>query len=219
MLYIFAGFPGKGLGAGTRFLNAGGLSHCIQVVEELGALEVDKLIQYRKDGVFMAGTNDFLYPVEYRISERLLAEGITWGWFHHFDWHFGNGVTIHGTYASPEYKSVVQGTDLSMDEFLAMSEGPVPFSELMMERKQVGVKSWQKYEARWTPGTCPDQNHVVHLTWGVTKEPLAETAYTRLQAIVEEQARPDSLDDYNDHHFSTIRKFDGKRNHYAEAPR
>ena len=48
MLYVFAGFPKNGL-------HAGGLQHCIETVEELGELEHDPAVQYRKEGVFAGG--------------------------------------------------------------------------------------------------------------------------------------------------------------------
>ena len=56
MLYIFAGFPKNGL-------HAGGLQLAIESVEMLGELEHDPVVQYRKEGVFAAGTDEELYPL------------------------------------------------------------------------------------------------------------------------------------------------------------
>ena len=55
MLYIFAGFP-------KNNLHAGGLQYCIETVEELGLLEHDNAVQYRKEGVFAADSDEELYP-------------------------------------------------------------------------------------------------------------------------------------------------------------
>ena len=75
MLYIFAGLPGKGSGPG-KYIHAGGLQYAIETVEELANLEHDPIVQYRRGGVFVNGTAELLYPVEYRISDALLLAGI-----------------------------------------------------------------------------------------------------------------------------------------------
>ena len=113
MLYIFAGFP-------KNNLHAGGLQLAIESVEMLGELEHDLAVQYRKEGVFAAGTDEEFYPVEYRMSDLCLRDGITWDWVPE-NWAFGNGVTIHKTSASPEFKTVVHGTELDLNEFLAQN--------------------------------------------------------------------------------------------------
>jgi len=216
-LYVFAGFPGRGSGIGTEFLNPRGIARCM-TVEELGILETNENIQCRKAGIFIAGTEELLGPTEYRMSDMLLQQGITWDWFDDNNWFFGNGITMYMSAASPEYKSVVYGTDLSMDEFLTAQKEPVAFSDIRLHRKQVAVESWKGYEARWLPGTCPQETHGVHLTWVVTKEPLVETAYKRLQQIIEERAVPDDLNSYSSNHFSPITEFTGKSIHYADPP-
>ena len=93
MLYVFAGFPGRNAPCGSLQLHAGRLEYCFETVEDLAILEHDPNVQYRKEGVFTSGkTGEFLYHVEYRMSELCLRDGITWEWFpESFD--FGNGVT------------------------------------------------------------------------------------------------------------------------------
>ena len=72
MLYIFAGFP-------RTALSAGGITFTIDVAEELGIVEHDPNIQYRKTGVYTPGEDgEMLYPIEYRLSDQLLIDGITW---------------------------------------------------------------------------------------------------------------------------------------------
>lgn len=176
MLNIFAGTPACGL-------NAGGLRYLIQT-EGLAELEEDPLIQYRKKGVFAAGTDELLYPVEVVLSPSLEPQGITWDWFRETT-KFGNGVTIgQSTHASPEYKTVVCGTDLSWDEFLKVN-GPTSRGSVIEECKDMQTESWKKYEARWLPGTCPQEPHIVRLSWIVTTHKLPNHAYTRLQNLIE----------------------------------
>jgi hypothetical protein len=210
MLYVFAGFPGKQLPPGQR-LHAGGLQHCIEVVEELAILEHDPAVQYRKEGVFIPGNREeMLYSVEYRMSDLCLRDGITWDWFPE-SWAFGNGVTMHKTSASPEFKVVVHGTDLNLGEFLA-HHGTAKLAELELERLHVRHEGWEQYEARWRPGTCPQVNHIVHLTWLVTTYRLPEFAYERLRDLIEGGAEPKELSRYSAEsgkHFSEVRKWDG----------
>ena len=207
MLYIFAGFPQNGL-------HAGGLQHCIETVEELGILEHDKAVQYRKEGVFTPGVDgEFLYPVEHRISTMCKRDGITWDWFSD-GWQFGNGITIHKTQAGLEYKTVIHGTNLNLDAFLAQY-GATSLGDLKLERMHVRHEGWQEYEARWLPGTCPQENHAVHLTWLVTTHQLPEFAYQRIRDLVESGAEPKYLDQYSTEqgkHFSEIRTYNGKSN-------
>jgi len=181
VLYIFAGFPRCGL-------NASGLQYCIEEIEMLGELEHDPAVQYRKEGVFASNSKEMLYPVEYRMSDLCLRDGITWDWFRE-NWPFGNGITSHSTSACPEYKTVVRGTDLSLDEFLA-EYGTTRLAELELEQMHIRHEGWEKYEARWLPGTCPQENHVVHLTWIVTTHKLPDFAYERIRALIEDGAEP-----------------------------
>ena len=136
MLYIFAGFPKSGL-------NAGGLQHCVEEIEDLAILEHDPAVQYRKEGVFAPGKADeLLYPVNHDISDMCLRDGITWDWFPE-NWSFGNGVTIHKTSASPEYKTVVHGTDLDLNQFLTRY-GTTRLAELELERLHIRHEGWEK---------------------------------------------------------------------------
>ena len=177
MLYIFAGFPKNGL-------HAGGLQYCIESVEELGELEHDPAVEYRKEGVFASNSDEMLYPIEVILSPSLESDGITWDLFSE-NWAFGNGVTVHKTLASPDYKTVVHGTKLNLEEFLA-ENGTTRLSELELERMHVRHEGWENYEARWLPGTCPMEPHVVHLTWLITTHKLPNFAYERIRSLIED---------------------------------
>ena len=181
MLYIFAGYP-------KNNLHAGGLQYCIETVEMLGELEHDPAVQYRKEGVFATNTDEELYPLEVVMSPMLERDGITWDWFPE-NWSFGNGATISKTSASPDYKTVVHGTELNLDEFLT-EHGTTRLAELELERMHVRHEGWEEYEARWLPGTCPMENHVVHITSLVTTHKLPDFAYERIRALIEDGAMP-----------------------------
>ena len=187
MLYIFAGFPKSGL-------HAGGLQLAIEEFEMLGELEHDPAVQYRKEGVFASNTDEELYPLEVVMSPMLERDGITWDWFDD-NWAFGNGVTVHKTSASPEYKTVVHGTELNLEEFLA-ENGTTRLAELELERMHVRHEGWEKYEARWLSGTCPMEPHVVHLTWLVTTHKLPDFAYERIRSLIEDGAEPEQKEIY-----------------------
>ena len=187
MLYVFAGFPKNGL-------HAGGLQLAIEEVEMLGELEHDPAVQYRKEGVFAASTDEELYPLEVVMSPALERDGITWDWFEE-GWKFGNGVTVHKTSASPEYKTVVHGTELNLEEFLAKN-GTTKLAELELERMHVKHEGWQEYEARWLPGTCPMEPHAVHLTWLITTHKLPDFAYERIRSLIEDGAEPEQKEIY-----------------------
>ena len=105
MLYVFASFPKNGL-------HAGGIQYAIEEVEELGLLEHDPAIQYRKEGVFVGQGDhaEWLREVEARFSTQCLKDGIFWDWFPE-NWSFANGATVHKTVATPDYRSTVEGTD------------------------------------------------------------------------------------------------------------
>ena len=210
MLNVFAGFPGKHLPPGQH-INAGGLAHAIETVEKLAELEFDPAVQYRKEGVFATGSEEMLYPIEYRLSDMCLRDGITWDWFPE-NWTFGNGIFVHKTYAGPEYKTVVHGTELSLDEFVAIN-GTTSLTELELERMHVRHEGWEQYEARWLPGTCPQERHIVHLTWVVTTHKLPEFAYNRMRDLIEYGAEPNNLELYDieqGKHFSESHKFEVK---------
>lgn len=205
MLYVFDGLSQA---PNPHGLGAGGLQFCIEEVEKLGEIVHDSAIQYRRDGVLNPDfPEEMLYPVDYRISDRLVAQGITWDWFpDHFT--FGNGVWKHNTTASPDYKVVVHGTNLNLEEFLA-EHGTTRLAELELERMHVRHESWQAYEARWLPGTCPRYAHVVQLVWIVTPFKLPEFAYERIRDIVEDSAELKDRARYSESHFSPVRQFTG----------
>lgn len=205
MLYIFAGFPKNGL-------HAGGLQHCVEEVENLAELEHDPAIQYRKEGAFISGiAAELLYPVKCRMSVLCLQDGITWAWFPE-NWSFGNGITIHRTLASPEYRTVVHGTHFTLEQFLSW-RGKTPLADLELERLHIQHEGWEQYEARWLPGTCPQESHIVLLTWLVTTHKVPEFAYERLRDLIEGGAEPKERHRYSQEpgkHFSEIRRWDGK---------
>jgi len=187
MLYVFSGFPKNGL-------NASGLQLCIETVEGLGILEHDPAVQYRKEGVFAANTDEELYPLEVVMSPSLERDGINWDWFPS-NHAFGNGVTIYKSTANPDFKLVVHGTELNLDEFVA-EHGATSLAELALERMHVKHEGWQEYEARWLPGTCPMEAHVVHLTWLVTTHKLPAFAYERIRSLIEDGAEPEQSEIY-----------------------
>ena len=187
MLYIFAGFPKNGL-------HAGGLQLAIEEVEMLGELEHDPAVQYRKEGVFATGTDEELYPLEVVMSPMLERDGITWDWFSE-GWKFGNGVTLHKTLASPDYKTVVHGTELNLEEFLA-ENGTTRMSDLELEQMHVKHNGWLQYEDRWLLGTCPMEPHAVHLTWLITTHKLPDFAYERIRSLIEDGAEPEQAEIY-----------------------
>ncbi len=203
-LYIFAGFPGKLGKDGDAYLHAGGLTHCIEKVENLGDLEKDKTIQLRKEGVFRVGPSqqgEWLEDFNLVMSPTLKRDGITFGWFPE-NWSFGNRVTIHKTTANLEYRTVVHGTDLTEDQYLLING---PTADLVKERRHWRHEGWEKYEARWLPGACPQADHIVHLTWMVTTHALPSFAYNRLGGLIE---RGDGLKDphrYGQDHYSKVR--------------
>lgn len=228
-LYVLAGFPGKGLGPGGFSLNPGGLRYgfcaCDVCCEDRRGepLEVPLLLEHdanficRKGGVVLPddeieGPHDVEF--QYRISDVLLQAGITWDWFRD-GWIFGQGITCHATMASPEYRTVIHGTDITLDEFKKMNRGnPYRESDLLLVDEHWRHNGWKKYEARWLPGTCPQDTHIVHLTWLITTHKLPEFVYERLRDIIEYRAEPKQRHLYdptpNGKHLSTIRRYDGK---------
>jgi hypothetical protein len=114
------------------------------------------------------------------ISERLKADGIDWPWFLERA-GFGNGVTMHATHAKFSDASV--------------------FSDLYDQ------EGWDQYEARWVPGTCPQEDHIVHLTWLATATPFPPAVYERVRELIEGGAAAEPRDAYEDKHFSEIRSW------------
>lgn len=201
MLYIFAGYPKNGF-------NAGGLRYCIEEVEHLAELEHDPAIQYRKEGVFAGESDEELYPLEVVLSTSLELDGITWDWFPE-KFSFGNGITVAKTSASPDYKTVVRGTDLNLDEFLS-KYGTTPLAQLELERRHIRYEGWEKYEARWLPNTCPQEPHEVFLTFIITTHKLPDFIYDRIKDLIEGGAEPKNKRRYKknrDSYFSDTRPF------------
>ena len=177
MLYVFAGYPQ------TR-LNAGGLRIATEA-EGIGLLEESPDVQYRKEGVFISTRQgeERRGAVEHRMSDLCLRDGITWDWC--LENHaFGNGVTVHKTTAFYETKGVVHETDLTVEDLLRTGK-VVDYSKLKLQQVHNRTEGWEKYEARWLPGTCPQESHIVHLTWLVFTHKLPEHAYEKLRRIVE----------------------------------
>lgn len=211
VLYIFAGFPGKNLPPPAKHLNTGGLAHCIEVVEELGMIDWRN---YVRPGGLFTGNGDkaeWLGPVECRISDLCVRDGIDLGWFPPW-WEFNDGLTIHQAYASKRYRTVVHGTELSFDQFLEQN-GPTCLADIKVERAQIWKEEWAQYEARWRLGACPQEDHIVHLTWMLMEHKLPEFAYKRIRALVEDAAVPKDLQLYSTEpgkHFSESSIWDGK---------
>ena len=186
-------------------------------------LEHSPAIQVRKEGVFVSGgkSEERLEDTDYQLSEWLVRDGITWAWFNE-NWAFGNGVTVHKTIASPEIRTVVHGTNMGMDEFLK-AYGPTRLGDLVLERKHIRTEGWETYEARWLPGTCPQENHQVHLTWLVTKHPLPQFVQQSLHEIIELGYMADGwrgqFSEEKGKHFSEIRRYDGEPAFSIGAPR
>jgi len=229
MLYlnVFAGFPASGL-------HAGGLQYafcaCSECCKDRGGeppevpllLEHDENIQVRKEGVFTPDSpgdeGEFLYDIEYRMSDVLVQQGITWKWFLP-NFSFGNGLSTFQSWASPEFHKVVNGTPLSLEDYLLEIAGRNFFRRLWanltlkMTLWHNRHSSWEKYESRWLPGTCPQEPHLVHLTWLVTAHRLPEFVYERIRDIIEYGAEPNSLERYSlepGKHFSEILPWNGQ---------
>ena len=204
MLYVWAGYPKTGL-------NAGGLQHAIEQVEELGLLVHDNFIQYRKEGEFIVTDKgeECLCPLKYRMSDLCYRDGIEMAWFPD-NWSFGNGATVHKVSANWETKVVIHGTDLTVQDLLNQGE-VVDFSKLKLQQTHNLTEGWEKYEARWRPGTCPHKTHIVQLTWLVTPYTLPAFAEQRLEELIERPgATLKDQDRYEQKHFSVARPWDGR---------
>ena len=209
MLYIFAGFPGKDASPSSKVLNAGGLQYAVEDVTGFALLEHGRL-HYRKEGVYSSDQREgeWLYPVEYRMSDLCLRDGITWAWFPE-NHSFGNGVTIAKTIANYEMKTVVHGTEDSLNEYLR-GTGPTRLSDIVLEQKHVWTEGWEQYERRWLTGTCPQESHVVHLTWLVTKHKLPPFAYDTIRQLIEVPGLSVKEELFEPRHLSEVRRWDGK---------
>jgi hypothetical protein len=205
-LYIFMGFPGMNMGC-EKSLSAGGIHYLIERVEEIGILTKDPI-------QLTAGNVD---DDHFHLSDLCLKLGIERRWFPNPEpteseptpspWSFGNSVTINTTTATREYKIVVEGTDLTEEEYLIEGE---PMGGYRKVKKQVRHEGVKLYEARWRPGTCPQQDHKVHLTWFSMPRPLSPLGYKRMRNVVEYGADIEPLSAYNDSHFSAVRQWNGR---------
>jgi len=166
-------------------LNAGGLQYAIETVEGLAILE-HGAVQYRREGRFILGEDgeEWAGPYDYWMSPSLTSAGLTWRWFPE-NWCFGNGVTVHKTTASYAYDQI--GRILPTEGFI-------------------------DYTARWEPGACPMEDHIVHLTWLTTAHRLPEFALDRIRALVEDGGcEIDHPEQYlPERHLSESRGWDGK---------
>lgn len=142
-------------------LHAGGIRLLCEV-ENIGLLEEDPAIQYTRENAGEFG---------YRMSDLCERDGIGWGWFPE-NTAFGNGVTVHKTTAEYRDDRVIHYHD----------DGTVTWEREVEDRSE--------YEARWAKGKCPQESHVVHLTWLVFKHELPAFAYERLRAVIEDGATP-----------------------------
>lgn len=210
-LLIFAGFPGKQRPSGAAYLNAGGLAHCVEEVEKLAILEHDPAIHYSKEGVFIINGNygERWGPVEYRLSKQLERDGITWDWFpEHYG--FGNGTSMPKSTAIRETMLIDHDSGMGIPDLIATGR-VVDFIKLRVQMVPKPTEGWDKYEARWIPGTCPQESHIVHLTCVVTKHRIPEFAYLRLEQIIEQPgASLRDVERYQPQHWSVSRKWNGQ---------
>ena len=204
MLYCFLGYP-------QCNLNAGGLQHCVEEVERLAVLEHDPAIQHSKEGVFIVhgsvGERQGMF--EYRLSNQLDQLGVTWDWFPE-NWGFGNGVTVHKTTANRETMLVDHRTGASINDLLT-SGHPIELGKLIVQQVPKRTEGWVEYERRWRPGTCPQESHIIHITWVISKHELPNFAYNRLQRIIEDPSTVlQDVDRYLEKHFSPTRRWNGE---------
>lgn len=143
-------------------IHAGGLRRFI-IAEKIGLLEEKSDVEYTKEGI---NSGEDLLSIAYRFSPNCGLDGIDWRWFPE-NWSFGNGVTIHKTIAEYHEKIVFR-----------TSEGQLVWSKI--------IEDMSVYEERWEPGTCPEESHIVHLTWCVFSHELPEFAYEDLRACIED---------------------------------
>lgn len=183
-------------------------------MEHLAELEHDPMISYAKEGVFAiypsGGIGERLGPVEYVLSSMLEAQGITWKWFPE-NHGFGNGITVPKTTALKEYQLVDHRTGNSIPDLLTKGY-PLELGKLIIRMVPKRTEGWDKYEARWVPGTCLQESHIVHLTQIVTRGRLDTLAYNRIQRIIEDpSAMLTDVDRYREKDFSPTRTWDGKK--------
>lgn len=213
MLYVFPGLN-------PTNLNASGLQHAVEVVESLADLQHDPVIQYRREGVYaVSGTGaERLGPTEYWISPTLERSGLTWRWFPE-NWTFGNGVTCHKTTANRETMVVDHATGSPIQDLLEVGRAPLDLSKIQLQRVPKPTEGWDKYEARWLPGTCPQESHIVHLTWLVTTHRVPSFALERIRELIESPSVTlRDAERYREKDFSPTRKWTPERDASVTLP-
>ena len=181
-LYIFAGYPKTGL-------SAGGVRLFTQL-ENIGLLEEDPAIEYRKEGVFVG--DEWSHGFDYHFSHSCTASGIGWKWFEE-NWSCGNSVTVHKTIAKYPEVAAHRAKEKLFTEF-AERMG----IEVITDDK-VELKDRPDYEVRWAEGFMPQESHVVQLTWLIFKHSLPQHAYETLMASIEDPTyRLEQTDAYDD---------------------
>lgn len=178
--YIFSGTP-------RHNLSAGGLQFCIEEVENLGLLVHDDTVGFRKDGVYRVSKTgaEWMAPYQAHMSDRLVEQGLTFDLWFRPDKDFSNGVFVTKTTAEVEYKTVIQGTNLSEDEYLERY-GPTMMRTLVKERKMQRPYGRRKYEGRWLPGMCPTRTHNVRMTMLFFDYKLPDHICERIRRLVED---------------------------------
>ncbi len=210
-LYAFAGMPSLGRGQ-TRGLHAGGLQYCIETVEGLAILNHDPALQQRKEGLFVVSGRggEQISDAKIHLSDRVIQDGITDNWFLD-NASFGNGVTCPKTTANYRTKIVNHECGRTLEEMLRTG-GIVDLSRLRLQQVHDFTESWAQYEYRWRAGTCPQENHSVHLTVMLVQHELSASAYRRILDLVENGAEPlhpeAYVSDEPGRYFSTFRQFD-----------
>ena len=148
ILYVFASYTPFPFRPG-RVLSAGGIRRVIET-EELGALVHGDTMLFKR------------HVPQYHLSERVRVLGITWRWFPEHT-AFPRGVSRRVETPRYKWRTVVEGTDLTQDQYLR-AHGATRVADLRLVRLPVMDEGRREYEARWEPGTCPQFEHAVNLT-------------------------------------------------------
>ena len=89
---------------------------------------------------------------------------------------------------------------------------PIDLAAIQLEKIHERTEGWEKYEARWEKGKCPQEAHLVHLTWLISKCRIPEFAYLRIQELIEGKAPEIDRSQFEDDHFSVIRQWNRTSN-------